>query len=68
MKLDVFDQRLEDLRRFMKMAGVKAYIIPATDPHMSEECCATFAAERFYFCPFLGADGTLLVTLENSYI
>lgn len=52
----------------MKKYGLKAYIIPATDPHMSEEANERYTAERFYFCSFKGNDGTLLVTTENSYL
>ena len=66
--MNIFDQRIEKLQAKMREDGLKAYIIPATDPHMSEECCSHFAAERFYFCPFKGSDGTLLVTLDNYYI
>lgn len=66
--MNVFDERIRLLQNQMKKDGLKAYIIPATDPHMSEECCPRFAAERFYFCPFKGADGTLLVTLDSYYI
>ena len=66
--MNLFDERISALQKRMKEDGLKAYIIPATDPHMSEECAARFAAERFYFCPFQGSDGTLLVTLDHSYL
>ncbi len=66
--MNIFDERIARLQRQMKTDNIKAYIIPSTDPHMSEECCARFAAERFYFCPFKGNDGTLLVTQDHSYL
>lgn len=66
--MNIFDQRISALQERMKKDGLKAYIVPATDPHMSEECASRFSAERFYFCPFKGNDGTLLVTLNNYYI
>lgn len=66
--MNIFDERIKKLQNRMEKEGLKAYIIPSTDPHMSEECCAYYAAERFYFCPFKGNDGTLLVTLDNYYI
>ncbi len=66
--MNIFDERIEVLQKQMKVDGIKAYIIPATDPHMSEECCSRFSSERFYFCPFKGADGTLLVTQDHYYI
>ena len=49
---NLFDSRIEKLQAQMRKDGLKAYVIPATDPHMSEECTAYFARERFYFCPF----------------
>ena len=63
-----FDQRISLLQSQRKKDGLKAYIIPSTDPNRSEECCSRFAAERFYFCPFKGNDGTLLVTLDGYFI
>lgn len=66
--MNVFDERISRLQNQMKADKIKAYIIPSTDPHMSEECCSRFAAERFYFCPFKGMDGTLLVTQDHYYI
>ena len=65
---NLFDSRIEKLQAQMRKDGLKAYVIPATDPHMSEECTAYFARERFYFCPFKGSDGTLLVTLDGYFI
>ena len=50
--MNVFDERISRLQNQMKADNIKAYIIPSTDPHMSEECSSRFAAERFYFCPF----------------
>lgn len=66
--MNIFDERIARLQRQMKADNIKAYIIPSTDPHMSEECCARFAAERFYFCPFKGNDGLLLVTQDHYYL
>ena len=66
--MNEFDQRIASLQEQRRKDGLKAYIIPSTDPNRSEECCSRFAAERFYFCPFKGNDGTLLVTLDNYYI
>lgn len=66
--MNQFDERIHVLQSQMKKDGIKAYIIPATDPHMSEEAASRFTSERFYFCPFTGNDGTLLVTQEASYL
>ncbi len=66
--MNIFDERIARLQKQMKADNIKAYIIPSTDPHMSEECASRFAAERFYFCPFKGMDGTLLVTEDHYYI
>lgn len=66
--MNIFDKRIALLQAHMKKDGIKAYIIPATDPHMSEESHIHFTKERFYFCPFLGNDGTLLVTEDAYYL
>lgn len=66
--MNIFDERIQSLQKRMKKDGLMAYIIPATDPHMSEESAARFTKERFYFCSFKGNDGTLLVTQEKSYL
>lgn len=66
--MNVYDQRIQALQERMKKLGLKAYIIPATDPHMSEYCASYYLAERLYFCSFKGSDGTLLVTQDKSYI
>ncbi len=66
--MNIFDERIQSLQKRMKKDGLMAYIIPATDPHMSEESASRFTKERFYFCSFKGNDGTLLVTQEKSYL
>ncbi len=66
--MNVFDKRVALLQAHMKRDGIVAYIIPATDPHMSEESHSHFTKERFYFCPFLGNDGTVLVTQDAYYL
>ncbi len=66
--MNIFDERIQSLQKRMKKDGLMAYIIPATDPHMSEESASRFTKERFYFCSFKGNDGTLLVTQDKSYL
>ncbi len=66
--MNIFDERIKKLQAKMHDDGLKAYIIPATDPHLSEYCADHYLAERLYFCSFRGTDGTLLVTLDNYYI
>lgn len=66
--MNLFDERIEKLQNQMRRDGLRAYIIPATDPHMSESYCERYGAMRKYFCPFRGQDGTLLVTLDSYEI
>lgn len=66
--MNIFDKRVAGLQERMRKDGIKAYIIPATDPHMSEEAASRFTAERFFFCSFKGSDGTLLVTQDAYYL
>jgi Xaa-Pro aminopeptidase len=65
---NVFDERIKVLQAQMARDGLKAYVIPATDPHLSEEATSRYTYPRFYFCAFKGSDGTLLVTLDKAYL
>ena len=67
-KMNTFDERIQQLQSWMRRDGLKAYLIPATDPHLSEEACSRYTYPRFYFCSFKGNDGTLLVTLDGYYL
>lgn len=53
------------LREVMKEEGIKAYIIPSNDPHMSEYVSDHWKS-RAYFSGFTGSAGTLVVTEKNS--
>ncbi len=66
--MHIIDERIAKLQAQMKKDGIKAYVIPATDPHMSEEAASRYTRERFYFCSFKGNDGTLLVTEDKYYL
>lgn len=68
MDRNVFDERISRLQKQMRVDGIKAYVIPATDPHLSESYCDHFGAMRKYFCSFTGQDGTLLVTQDESFL
>lgn len=58
-----YKERLAGIRAQMKDEGVKAYIIPSADPHISE-----YLPERYkciYFASgFTGSAGTLVITEE----
>jgi len=66
--MNIFDERLAKLQSALKRDNIKAYVIPATDPHMSEEANAHFTTERHYFCSFEGSDGTLLVSQDEAFL
>ena len=68
MDKTVFEHRIAALQRQMRVDGIRAYVIPATDPHLSESYCDRFGAMRKYFCAFTGQDGTLLVTQDESFL
>lgn len=59
------NEKLASLRQKMKEAGVQAYIVPSSDPHMSEYLPAHWEA-RSYFSGFNGSAGTLVVTETES--
>lgn len=57
-------ERLDELKRAMKKAGVAAYLIPTCDFHDSEYVSDYFKVREF-FSGFTGSAGTLIVT-ENE--
>ena len=59
------EERLKKLREKMKLSGVKAVIIPSSDPHNSEYIHPHWHARK-WFSGFGGSAGTLVVTLEES--
>ena len=58
-------ERITALRAAMKQAGAQAYIIPSSDPHLSEYTPAHWRT-REYFSGFTGSAGTLAVTQSRS--
>ncbi|MCL1943049.1 MAG: aminopeptidase P family protein [Candidatus Azobacteroides sp.] len=58
-------QRLSDLRRMMKQAGVDACIVPASDPHLSEYI-ASHWKNREWISGFTGSAGTVVVTESKA--
>lgn len=58
-------QRIESLREAMKNAGVKAYIIPTEDPHMSEYPAACWK-NREWITGFTGSFGKAVVTDKKA--
>mgnify|MGYP003623542166 CR=1 FL=1 len=59
------NEKLAALRRYMKEAGVNAYLVPSSDPHMSEYLPEHWKV-RAYLSGFDGSAGTLVVTEEKS--
>ena len=58
-------KRIEQLRGMMQREQVSAFIIPSTDPHMSEYVAPHWQA-REWFSGFTGSAGTLVVTLNEA--
>lgn len=58
-------ERLSALRRAMKEHHISAYIIPTTDPHMSEYPGACWKY-RVWISGFTGSAGTVIVTLDKA--
>ena len=57
-------ERIEALRSFLKQKNIKAFIVPSTDPHMSEYVAPHWEA-RQWISGFTGSAGTVVVT-ENE--
>lgn len=59
------NERITQLRKEMKELGLNAYVIPSSDPHLSEEVSDHWMG-RMYFSGFTGSAGTLVVTETES--
>lgn len=59
------NKKIAALRAAMQAAGVHGYLIPSSDPHMSEYLPAHWEA-RSWFSGFDGSAGTLAVTRNGS--
>ena len=59
------DEKIALLRKAMRDAGVQAYIVPTSDPHMTEYNAKHFEA-RHWLTGFTGSAGTALVTVNAA--
>lgn len=59
------NEKIASLRKLMKEQGIKAYIIPSADPHMSEYV-ADHWKSRAWISGFNGSAGTVVVTDKES--
>ena len=58
-------QRIEALRAAMKRRGVQAFIIPSTDPHISEYVAPHWQT-REWISGFTGSAGTVVITMDKA--
>ena len=61
----VVTSRLAALRDVLKSQGVSAFIIPSTDPHLSEYVAPHWHS-REWISGFNGSAGTVVITLEKA--
>lgn len=60
-----YQEKLQSIRRLMKKDRVDAYIIPSSDPHISEYVPDRFKAIQFA-SGFTGSAGTLVITPDSA--
>lgn len=63
-----YEKNLKALRNLMKEKGLKSYIIANADPHNSEEPSYKYSKIRNQFSSYHAPAGTMIVTLEDSFI
>lgn len=59
------NQRIDALRAFMQNEDIEAFIIPSTDPHLSEYVAPHWKS-REWISGFTGSAGTVVVTSEKA--
>ena len=58
-------QRVNSLRAILRNEGIQAFIIPSTDPHMSEYVAPHWQS-REWISGFTGSAGTVVITLDDA--
>ena len=59
------NQRIDALRALLKREGIDAFIIPSTDPHLSEYV-APYWKSREWISGFTGSAGTAVITTDKA--
>ena len=59
------NQRIDALRALLKREGIDAFIIPSTDPHLSEYV-APYWKSREWISGFTGSAGTVVITTDKA--
>ncbi|MFT4168341.1 MAG: aminopeptidase P family protein [Dysgonomonas sp.] len=62
---NIINHRLSSLRRFLEEKDLHAFIIPSTDPHLSEYPASHWAS-REWISGFTGSAGTVVVTRDKA--
>lgn len=61
----VIKERIATLRQFMKAHKLAAFIIPTTDPHLSEYTASHWESRK-WISGFTGSAGTIVITDKNA--
>ncbi|MFP4369845.1 MAG: aminopeptidase P family protein [Candidatus Kapaibacterium sp.] len=59
------NERIAQLRALMESKGIDAYVVPSTDPHMSEYVAEHWQS-RAFISGFTGSAGTVVITKDRS--
>ncbi len=65
MKKNEIPERLSALRKFMESKNLNVFVIPSTDPHLSEYPAATWESRK-WISGFTGSAGTIVVSLKEA--
>jgi len=61
----MIQKRIAELRKLMEAKGLAAYIIPSSDPHLSEYVAEHYKS-RQWISGFTGSAGTVVITKEDG--
>lgn len=61
----IIKKRIQDLRRWMDQTNIEAFIIPSTDPHLSEYVAPHWQS-REWISGFTGSAGTVVITRQEA--
>ena len=65
MNKNEIPERLSAFRKFMESKNMSVFVIPGTDPHLSEYPAATWEGRK-WISGFTGSAGTIVVTLSKA--
>ncbi|MDY3903859.1 MAG: M24 family metallopeptidase [Candidatus Enteromonas sp.] len=68
MNKDIYETRINQLRKKLLDNNLKGYLISTGDPHISESPSSHYASLLSYYCPFKGENADVFISLDKAIL